>query len=305
MDDRIALSYTYIYIMILIGENIHIISKAVSEAVKNRDAKTIQMLAREQTAAGADYLDLNLGPARKDPEDVGQWMVSTVQEVTDTAISLDTMNPLAMEAGLKICKKRPLLNSASGKEESKSGMMPLAVKYNTGIIISVLTDRGCPPDVESRVESIMETVAYANNLGIKNEDIWVDPIILPVSADQVQVREALEFIKILKDLFPEIKSVVGLSNVSNGTPAQLRGILNRTYMVMLEKYGLYSAIADVLDPELVALNQGEMQTVKDLIFRVMNSDNIEINDLSESQLNYVKTTRVLMGESLYSHAWLE
>lgn len=291
--------------MILIGENIHIISKVVSAAVRNRDVAAIQALAKAQAEAKADYLDLNMGPARKDPEEVGAWLVRTVQDVTDLAISLDTMNPVAMEAGLKLCKKRPLLNSASGKADSKAGMMPLALKYNTQVIISVITDQGCPPDVDSRVESIMDTVAYANELGIKNEDIWVDPIILPVSADQKQVREALEFIKILADLLPGVKSVVGLSNVSNGTPAPLRGILNRTYMLMLEKNGLYSAIADVLDPELIELNKGGMPGIRGLVNKIMEGKSVNIGDLDELDRNYVNTARVLLGETLYSHAWLE
>lgn len=291
--------------MILIGENIHIISKAVSEAVRERKPAYIQELARAQAAAGADLLDLNLGPARKDPEEVASWLVNIIQAVTDLPISLDTMNPVAMEAGLKLCKKRPLLNSASGKAESRELMLPLAVKYNTQVIISVITDQGCPPDVDSRVESVMETVAYANGLGIQNEDIWVDPIILPVSADQKQAREALEFIKILGDLLPGVKSVVGLSNVSNGTPGQLRGTLNRTYMVMLEKNGLYSAIADVLDPELVQLNKGGLVKVRELIYKVMDGEPVDIASLSQQECNYVKTAMVLMGEALYSHAWLE
>jgi len=291
--------------MILIGENIHIISRAVSEAVRDRDIAPIQALARAQAQAGADYLDLNLGPARREPEEVASWLVDTVQEVADLPISLDTMNPLAMEAGLKLCRKRALLNSASGKQESRENMMPLAIKYSTQVVISVITDRGCPPDVDSRVESIMETVAYANGLGIDNEDIWVDPIILPVSADQKQVREALEFIRILTDLLPGVKSLVGLSNVSNGTPAALRGILNRTYMVMLGRNGLYAAIADVLDEELVEMNRGGSNDTRVLIHRVMDGESVDAEALPETEKNYVKTARVLMGDALYSHAWLE
>ena len=291
--------------MILIGENIHIISKVVSEAVRNRDAAAIQALAKQQAEAGADYLDLNLGPARQDPRAVGSWLVDTVQEVTGLPISLDTMNPAAMEAGLALCKARPILNSASGKAESKELMMPLAVKFNTQAVVSVITDLGCPPDVDARVESIMDTVAYANGLGISNRDIFVDPIILPVSADQKQVREALEFIRILSDLLPDVRSVVGLSNVSNGTPAHLRGILNRTYLVMLEKCGLYSAIADVLDAELVELNKGRFKHIRELIYRAMEGEQFDTSELPQRERNYVKTARVLMGDSLYSHAWLE
>ncbi len=291
--------------MVLIGESIHIISRRVSDAVKDRNASVIQELARAQARAGADYIDLNLGPAKKDPVGMTEWLVNVVQEVTDLPLSIDTLNPIAMEAGLKLCKVRPLLNSASGRTDSKAEMLPLAKKYNCDVVISVLTDKGCPPDVDSRTESIMETVAYANELGIPNEDIWVDPIILPVSADQKQVREALEFIKILPDLLPGVKSTVGLSNVSNGTPEELRGILNRTYMVMLSRHGLYSAIADTLDEELVRLNRGELPRIVDLIYKAMDGEPIDMSSLSKQEQDYVKTTKVLMGETLYSHAWLE
>ena len=291
--------------MNLIGENIHIISKAISEAVKGRDAGVIQDLAKSQTEAGADYLDLNMGPARQNPEEVASWLVNTVQAVTDLPLSIDTMNPVATEAALKLCKRRAIINSASGKAESKAQMMPLAIVYDTEIILSVITDAGCPPDVDSRVEAIMDTFSYATGLGIKAEDIRVDPIILPISADQKQCREALEFIKILPDLIPGVKSVIGLSNVSNGTPGPLRGILNRTYLVMMERYGLYSAIVDVLDPELMEMNRGGLKEIKQLIYRVMDGEQVSMTGLSEKEQNYVKTARVLHGDALYSHAWLE
>jgi 5-methyltetrahydrofolate corrinoid/iron sulfur protein methyltransferase len=291
--------------MVLIGESIHIISKDVNEAVKSRDPKVIQDLAQRQTVAGAHYIDINLGPAKREPEETTKWLVETIQAATDLPLSVDTLNPVAMEAGLKACKKRPLLNSASGKAVAKELMLPLAKKYNTDVVISVITDKGCPPDIDSRTESIMETVALANDMGIPNEDIWVDPIILPVCADQKQVAEALEFIAILGDLLPGVKSTVGLSNTSNGTPAELRGIINRTYMVMMGRKGLYSAIADVLDPELVALNQGKMPKIVDLIYKTMDGEDIPLSSLSKQEQDYVKTTKVLLAKTLYSHAWLE
>lgn len=291
--------------MNLVGENIHIISKAISEAVRNRDAGVIQSLARAQTEAGADYLDLNMGPARQNPEEVASWLVNAVQEVTDLPLSIDTMNPVAMEAALKLAKKRPIINSASGKAESKELMMPLAVKYDTEVILSVITDAGCPPDVDSRVEAIMDTFNYATSLGIKPEDIRIDPIILPISADQKQCREALEFIRILPDLLPGVKSLIGLSNVSNGTPGPLRGIINRTYLAMMERCGLYSAIVDVLDTELMEMNRGGLKEIKQLIYKVMDGEHIDLGNLSQKELDYVKTARILHGDALYSHAWLE
>ncbi len=294
--------------MIIIGENIHVISKEVSTAIKERNPTVIQRLAKEQSQAGAHYIDLNVGPMKKDTEETMKWLVNCVQEVTDLPLSIDTMNPVAMEAGLKHCKKRPLLNSASGKKDSKEQMLPLAKKYNCDVVISVMTDKGMPPEVETKIESIMETVAYANDLGIPNEDIWVDPIILPISTAGEGQRAAvvcLEFIKILQDVLPGVKSTVGLSNVSNGVPAHLRPILNRTYLVMLGRNGLYSAIADPLDQELMALIKGEYPQITELIHKIMDGEEVDPYSLPEKEAAYVKTAKVLMAQTLYSDAWLE
>lgn len=294
--------------MVIIGENIHVIAQAVSTAVREKDAKVIQDLTKAQAKAGADYIDLNVGPMKKDTEEIMQWLVSTVQKVTDLPLSIDTMNPVAMEAGLKACQKRPLLNSASGKAGSKEQMLPLAQKYNCDVVISVMTDKGMPPDVDSKIESIMDTVTYANELGIPNEDIWVDPILLPVSTAGEGQRFAvanLEFIKILGDVLPGVKSTVGLSNVSNGVPSELRPLLNRTYLVMLGRNGLYSAIADPLDKEFMSLTRGKMPEIVELIYKTMDGEDIDLSALSQKEVEYIKTARVLKGETLYSNAWLE
>jgi 5-methyltetrahydrofolate corrinoid/iron sulfur protein methyltransferase len=193
----------------------------------------------------------------------------------------------------------------SGRTDSKEQMLPLVKKHGAEVVISVLTDQGCPTDLASRSESIIETVAYANRIGIPNEDIWVDPILLPVSADQRQTKEVLEFIQILPDILPGVKSTLGLSNLSNGTPTQLRGLLNRTYMVMLGRHGQYSVIADALDRQLMAMNRGEMPETAKLIYRVMDGENIDMASLSVDARDYVKTAKVLTGDKLYSHSWLE
>ena len=294
--------------MVIIGENIHVIAGVVNQAIKVRDSKPIQDLAKSQVQAEADYLDLNLGPLTKNPEETIRWVINTVQQVTDLPLSLDTMNPVAMEAGLPLCNKRPLINSASGKKDSKERMLPLAKKYNCDVVVSVINDRGMPPDVEMKTESIMDTVAHANELGIPSEDMWVDPIVLPVSTageGQCFAQASLEFIKIIAEVLPGIKSTVGLSNISNGAPNELRPLLNRTYLVMLQRYGLYSVIADPLDKEIMSLIQGEMTDVVSLIYRIMDGEVIDLSSLSQKEIDYVKTARVLTGEVLYSDAWLD
>jgi len=292
--------------MILIGENIHIISKDVSVAIRERNARFLQDLAVKQTEAGVHYLDLNIGPARKNPEEMVPWLVKAIEEVTDLPLSIDTLNPVAMEAGLAaITKSRALINSASGRTDSKQEMMPLAVKYNAELVLSVFTDKGCPPDADSRIESIMETAAYANELGIPNEDLWIDPVLLPISADQAQVGFDLEFMKMLEDAVPGAKSTIGLSNVSNGTPDHLRGILNRTMMVMLGRYNMYSVIADAFDKELIAINNGERPDIIDIVYKVMDEEEIDLSSLSQEMVHYVKTAEVLLDRMLYSDGWLD
>lgn len=289
--------------MILIGENIQILSKVVSNALKEKDEKPLQDLAVRQAKAGADYIDLNVGPARKDP-DIMKWLAGVIQEAVNKPLSLDTTNPIAMEAGLSVCKIPPLINSASGKQESKEKMLPLAAKYNCDVVVSVLIDAGIPTDSSSRAEAIMETVAYANEIGIPNERIWVDPIMMPISVDQPQVVELFEFMKILQDICPGAKSTLGLSNLSNGAPEHLRGILNRICLVMLDRYKCFSAIVDSFDEELVKLAKGQLPDIQNLIYRAMDEE-VDVSGLPKKEVDIVKTVNVLMGKSLYSHSWLE
>jgi 5-methyltetrahydrofolate corrinoid/iron sulfur protein methyltransferase len=290
--------------MLFIGENIHIIAKTVSEAVNQKDKKSLQQMAKEQADAGMDYIDLNVGPARKNPEVMG-WLVETVQEVLDRPLALDSTNPLAVEAGLQKAKRPPLINSASGKQESKERMLPLAAKYQCGVILSVLSDQGIPSDAEARAERIMETAAFANELGIENERLWIDPILLPVSVAQQGVVACLEFTQMLPDLLPGVKSTIGLSNISNGVPEQLRGILNRTYLVMLQRYGMHSAIVDAFDAELRDLVRGKLPSIVEVIHKVMDKQEVDPASLPPRERDYAKTAKVLMGEVLYSHTWLE
>jgi 5-methyltetrahydrofolate corrinoid/iron sulfur protein methyltransferase len=290
--------------MLLIGENLHIIAKMVSDAINRKDKKGLQQMAKEQAAAGMDYIDLNIGPARKNPEVMG-WLVEIVQEVVECPLALDSTNPLAMEAGLKKAKAPPLINSASGKQESKERMLPLAATYGCDVVLSVLTDRGIPSDTEARAESIMESAAYANELGIENERLWIDPILLPVGVSQQGVVACLEFTQMLPDLLPGVKSTIGLSNISNGVPQELRGMLNRTYVVMLQRYGMHSAIVDAFDAELRDLVHGKLPGIVEVIHKAMDGEETDQASFSPEERQYAKTVKVLMGEILYSHTWLE
>lgn len=288
--------------MILIGENINIISKTIGPALKERDPKPIQELAKNMT--DVDYLDINIGPARRAGDELMEWVVKTVQEVADKPLSLDTTNPVAMEAGLNVHKGRALINSISLARMEEE--LPLVTKYDADFIGLLWGREGMPRDEAERGIIAVELMYAASETGIPNEKIWFDPIVTPASnVDTNQVKPCLEFMSMLQDIAPGSKSAVGLSNVSNGTPTDLRPYLNRTYLMMLMKYGLHSAIVDAFDKELISIARGEKPEFVNLVHRVMDGERPDLSSLGEEEVKYVKTVRVLTGESLYSHSWLE
>jgi cobalamin-dependent methionine synthase I len=289
--------------MVLIGENINIMSTTIGPALKERNPKPIQELAKAEGVV--DYLDLNIGPARKAGDELMEWVVNTVQEVTDKPLSLDTTNLVAMEAGLKAAKNKPLMNSVSLQPDRLEQGLQLAKKYNADMIGLLWGAEGMPRDANERAVLAVDIVYQGNERGIPNENIWIDPIASPVSVEINQVRACVEFMAMLGEIAPGCKSTVGLSNVSNGTPTHLRPWLNRTYMIMLMKYGLYSAIVDAFDVELIKIARGERPEIVDLVHRVMDGEKPDLSSLTEEEIKYVKTVRVLTGESLYSHSWLE
>ena len=291
--------------MILIAESINVMSQTLGPAMKERNPKPIQEMAKAEVEAGADYLDINIGPARRGGDELMQWMVNTVQEVTDLPLSLDTTNPVAMEAGLKVCKSKALINSISLQPDRLESELPLVSKYNASMIGLLWGVEGMPRDANERCMHTVDLVYKANEMGIPNEDIWIDPIASPVSVEINQVKACLEFMSMLGEIAPGCKSTVGLSNISNGTPAHLRPYLNRTYLIMLMRYGLHSAIADVFDPELIQIARGEIPEIVDLVHRVMDGYKPDLSSLSQKEMEYVKTVGVLTGESLYSYSWLE
>ena len=291
--------------MILIGESINVMSKTIGPAMKERDPKPIQEMAKAQVEAGADYLDINIGPARKAGDELMEWMVKVVQEVTDKPLSLDTTNPVAMEAGLKACQGKALINSISLQPDRLEQGLPMVTKYNADMIGLLWGKEGMPRDANERGMLVADLLFKTAETGIPGENIWVDPIASPVSVEINQVKSCLEFMSMLGEIAPDCKSTVGLSNISNGTPTNLRPPLNRTYMIMLMRYGLYSAIVDAFDSELVKIARGEMPEIVDLVHRVTDGEKPDLASLSQKEAEYVKTVRVLTGESLYSHSWLE
>jgi len=298
--------------MLLIGENLNVMVKKIGTAIKEKDPKPIQELAIAEASAGVDYIDINLGPARKGGGELMEWIVKTVQDVVDTSLYLDTINAEAIEAGLRVYKNKKgkaVINSIMARPESMETKFPLAQKYEAGVVALLWGPSGLPRDANERGVLAAELMQKAMEFNIPSEDIWIDPIVTPITSpqSQVQVPSCVEFMKMFKDLqelAPGMKSTCGLSNVSNGAPNDLRPILNQTYLIMLERYGMTSAIIDAFDEGLKELARGKRENLKKLIYRVMDKEQIDLKSLSKEEADYVKTTKVLMGQILYSDSWL-
>lgn len=293
--------------MLLIGENLNVINRIIGKAFKEMDPGPIAEEAKRQKEKGMDWIDINLGPARKGGPELMEFVVKTVQDaIGDTIpLCLDTSNIEAMEAGLAAHKGKAIINSIMARPERYTAMIPLAAKYKAGMIALMWGPEGLPRDENERGALAAELIYAANEAGVPNEDIFVDGIVTPINIQQQQAMSLLAFQEMLQDMFPGIKSTCGLSNVSNGPPVHLRSILNTTYMVMLERKGMYSCIADAYDDALIAVARGKRPDIVQLIHQVMDGNDPDKGSLSSELLDYYKTARVILGHSLYSDSWLE
>jgi len=292
----------------VVAENINIMSKYTGNAMREKDAKPIQEWAEKLTERGADLLDLNLGPARKGGPEMMQWLVKTVQEVTDLPLFLDTTNSEAVEAGLQVYVPKmgaAVINSIMATPERMTLQMPLVTKYDCEMVGLMWGPDGIPRDENERAVLLDTMMTKAAENGIGLEKIWFDPIVVPVSSQQQELQGCTTFMQWLPDLAPGSKSTCGLSNVSNGSPDELRDILNQVYLCMLKKCGITSAILDGFDEEIVRIAHDQSMELEMLVHRVLDGEEIDTTGMEKRAVDYVKTTKLLLGHSLYSHSWLE
>ncbi len=295
--------------MLLHGESLNVISKVIGTAFKERDAKPIQEEALDQKEKGMDYIDINLGPAKKDGHELMPWVCQVVQEVVpDVPLLLDTSNIAAIEEGLKVLKpaSQPhIINSIMARPERYEAMLPLCNKYDADMVALLWGPDGLPRDENERAALAVELIYAANEAGVENERIWVDGIVTPVNIQQPQLVSLMNFMMMLEDIAPGAKSTCGLSNISNGPPVELRPILNTTYMVMLERYGMVAVISDPLDTNLTAVAKGQRQDIVDIVHQTMDGTAPDPSSIDKELGDYVKTVKVIMGETLFSDSYLE
>lgn len=236
--------------MFIIGELINGMYLTVAKAIRTKDKSIIQKCALDQIAAGADALDVNCGPASKQPLEDIQWLVKSIEEVTDKMIVLDSSKPAVIESGLKVVTNPVMINSTTADAQKLEALVPLAKKYNARLIGLAMNAKGVPQNKDQRLELAATIVATCAEAEFPTEDLYLDPIVMPVNVSQAQMSDILESIREFKIISePSPKTVVGLSNVSQGT--NNRSLINRTFLTMAVAFGLDAAILDPLDKDLM------------------------------------------------------
>jgi len=306
--------------MHIIGENIHIISQSVKDALRDRDREFFMELALKQVEAGAQIVDLNLGPRKKDWEEVFPWMVETVETVVDVPLCIDTTNVFGMEAALKsITKAQPILNSTSADPERLEKVPELAKKYNSKLIALTMTKSGIPVGADERIGIALESlIPRCLELDIPIEDLIIDPLVLTVSGCQEYCPECIEAVRTLQYAWDPPPGIsVGLSNVSNAVPRQNRPLINRVYCAMLMGAGLNTMIADPLDKELLdvirIVEQRDESTPVGALYvklhdRIAAMEQLEIGDVDLSdpaQAEIWKTVQILLNKVIYADSYLD
>jgi len=306
--------------MYIIGENIHIISPKVKQALADRDAKYFQESAVQQVEAGAQAIDINLGRQRKEWEEVFPWITKTLEEVVDVPLCFDSTNLEGIEAGLKaVTKAQPIINSTSAEAERLEMVPPVAVEYEARLIALTMAKGGIPVSADERVNLTLEhLIPRAMEVGLPITDLIIDPLVLTVSGCQEYCPECIETVRMLQyagDPPPAVS--VGLSNVSNSVPHEIRPLLNRVYGVMLMGAGLEMMIADPLDEELkeairIVEERDDSTAVGRLYLTLhdkvqamdeLTKEDVEMDD--PEQVAIWKTVQVLLNQVIYADSYLE
>lgn len=301
--------------MKIIGENIHILSPRVKEAIANRDRKFFQDSAVRQVEAGAWAVDLNIGPQKKLGHEILPWLVEGVQQVVDVPLCLDTTNLGAIEAACEMIKHQPIINSTSAEAERLEKVPLVAAKYHTKLIGLTMEAEGIPVSAEARVNIALEKlIPRCEEVGMPLEDLIIDPLVLTVSGCQQYVPECIEAVRILKVTGAGVQ--VGLSNVSNAVPNEMRPLINRVYCVMLMGAGLDTMIADPLDKKLSEfiriVEQRDASTAMGRLLLALHdavaaqeelgADAVDFADLD--QVDVWKTVQILLDKVIYADSYL-
>jgi 5-methyltetrahydrofolate--homocysteine methyltransferase len=236
--------------MIIVGELINSSRKVIADAVKAQDSETIQKIASDQFQAGADYIDVNAGVFVDKEAEYLSWLTETVQSAVDVPCALDSPDPKSLEAALKVHKGTPIINSISLEKDRFDAILPLLEGSDVKVVALCMSDEGMPQTVDDRMKIADKLINKLTAKNIALENIFVDPLVQPLSVDGTFGMEFINSIEKIVTTWPGIHTMCGLSNISYGLPG--RKFLNRTFMVMAISKGLDGAIINPLDRKMKA-----------------------------------------------------
>ncbi len=240
--------------MLIIGERLNGMFKRVKSAIEQKNKKEIQAVAEEEIKAGAGMIDINVGTAAADQEGTMKWLVETVQEkFPKIPLAIDSSKPEVVLAGLKVCRNPVLINSTTAEDAKLEKLLGFAVEYKADILGLTLDENGIPSQKDERVALAAKILMTAMEMGLSPSQVYIDPVVLPVKFGQDQCLTMISAIRDIKTALndPPPKTAIGLSNISNGAPKEMRPLINRTYLVMCLAAGLDGAIVDPYDTDLV------------------------------------------------------
>jgi len=228
---------------VLIGERINpSANKRLAEALRTGNLEVVRKEALAQVEAGADIIDVNVGTFGVDEVILLPQAVQVVMDAVQVPICIDSSNPAALEAALKIYRGKPLINSVTGEEHSLEKVLPLVKEYKAAVIGLVQDDEGVPKDRERRVSIAHKLVERAESVGIPREDIIIDCVAFAVGADTGSGPEVLKAISQVKAELG-VNQTLGASNVSFGLPD--RDSLNNAFIALIVEAGVTCLITDV------------------------------------------------------------
>ena len=236
--------------MLIVGENINTSRKSIAEAVEQQNAEFIVQVAKNQADAGADFIDVNAGTFVDQETEYLCWLVKTVQDAVDLPLCLDSPSPEALSEAVKLHRGEPMINSISLEKERFDAMLPIVTAHPCRIVALCMTETAMPVTIEDRVQAAAELINRLTAAGVALENIFIDPLVQPVSVDTQMGAAVLGAIKTIMDDFPGVKTICGLSNISFGLPA--RRLINRTFLALCLLQGLSAVILNPTDKRLMA-----------------------------------------------------
>jgi len=240
--------------MLIIGEKINSSRKDIKDMVEGKNKEFIQGLAQKQVEGGAQMLDLNIGTIRKSESEDMKWLIKTVQEAVGVPLCIDSPNHEAIKVGLEVYdwdKGKALINSVTAEKEKLELVLPLVKKYQCSVVALTMNEKGIPQNSKERFKIADGLIKKLTNEGIPIEDIYIDPLTLPVSTNIQNSNIALETLRRIKDSYPEVKTIIGLSNISYGLPE--RRLINQGFVVLAMACGLDAVILDSTDQKIMSL----------------------------------------------------